>query len=78
MSHIPHDLAEEFPEAAAKIHELKLGNAHFAKIADEYHEVNKGIHRIKAEIETTSDAYAEELKKKRLALKDLVADLLNA
>ncbi|WP_193185136.1 YdcH family protein [Nisaea sediminum] len=78
MSHVLHELAEEFPEAADKIHELKQSNAHFAKLADAYHEVNREIHRIEAEIETTSDAYAEELKKKRLALKDEVAGFLNA
>ncbi|WP_193172312.1 YdcH family protein [Nisaea nitritireducens] len=77
MSHVPHELADEFPNAAEKIHELKLSNAHFAKIADAYHEVNREIHRIEAEIETPSDAYAEELKKKRLALKDEVASFLN-
>ncbi|UUX47984.1 DUF465 domain-containing protein [Nisaea acidiphila] len=78
MSHVPHELAEEFPDAAQKIHELKQSNAHFAKLADEYHEVNREIHRIEAEVETTSDAYAEDLKKKRLALKDEVAGFLSA
>lgn len=77
MSHVPHELAEEFPDAADKIHDLKMNNAHFAKIADEYHEVNREIHRIEAEIETPSDAYAEDLKKRRLALKDEVAGFLN-
>lgn len=78
MSHVPHELADEFPDAAEKIHALKLSNAHFARIADAYHEVNREIHRIEAEIEATSDAYAEELKKKRLTLKDEVAAFLTA
>lgn len=78
MSHVPHELADEFPNAAEKIHELKLSDAHFAKLADAYHEVNREIHRIEAEVEATSDAYAEELKKKRLALKDEVASFLAA
>jgi len=78
MSHVPHELADEFPDAAEKIHELKLNNAHFAKIADAYHEVNREIHRIEAKIEATSDAYAEGLKKKRLALKDEIATFLTA
>ena len=77
MSHVPHELAEEFPNAAEKIRELKLNDAHFAKLADAYHEVNREIHRIEAEVETTSDAYTEELKKKRLSLKDEVAGFLN-
>ncbi|WP_339851855.1 DUF465 domain-containing protein [uncultured Nisaea sp.] len=76
MSHVPHELAEEFPDAAEKIHELKLSDARFARLADAYHEVNREIHRIEAEIETTSDAYTEEQKKKRLALKDELAAFL--
>ena len=76
MSHVPHELTEEFPDAAEKIHELKLSDARFARLADAYHEVNREIHRIEAEIETTSDAYTEEQKKKRLALKDELAAFL--
>tara|TARA_E500000318_G_scaffold57085_1_gene53031 strand:- start:180 stop:416 length:237 start_codon:yes stop_codon:yes gene_type:complete len=76
MSHVPHELAEEFPDAAEKIHELKLSDARFVRLADAYHEVNREIHRIEAEIETTSDAYTEEQKKKRLALKDELAAFL--
>jgi uncharacterized protein len=45
MSHTPHDLHVEFPEHADKLHELKLGNAHFVVLADRYHEVNHAIHR---------------------------------
>lgn len=76
MSHTPHELAEMFPDDAELIHELKLKNAHFAKIATEHHEVNRAIHRIEAEIEPTSDAHAEELKRRRLALQDEVAEML--
>lgn len=76
MSHVPHELSEEFPEAVEKLHDLKVGNAHFAKISDEYHDVNREIHRIEAEVEPTSDEYLEDLKKKRLSLKDQVAEML--
>ena len=76
MTHVPHELAEEFPDAAEKMHALKLNNAHFAKLADAYHEVNREIHRIEAEVEPASDAHVEDLKKKRLALKDEVATFL--
>lgn len=76
MSHTPHELAAEFPDKAAKIHALKLGNAHFARIADEYHDVNREIHRIETDVEPASDDALEELKKRRLWLKDQVASLL--
>ena len=39
MSNTPHELHEEFPEKADKIHELKVSNPHFARLHDEYHEV---------------------------------------
>ena len=65
-----HDLVHELPEFRDKIHELKTSNNHFAKLFDEYHEVDHEVRRIEQEVETPSDEYTEELKKKRLHLKD--------
>lgn len=65
-----HDLIHELPEYREKIHELKVSDNHFAKLFDEYHEVDHEVRRIEQEIETPSDEYTEELKKKRLLLKD--------
>lgn len=65
-----HDLLHELPEFREKIHELKVNNTHFAKLFDEYHEVDQEVRRIEQEVETPSDEYTEELKKKRLHLKD--------
>jgi uncharacterized protein len=78
MSHTPHELNEMFPDKVDAIHRLKLENAHFAKLADQYHEVNRAIHRIETEVEPTSDAHAEELKKQRLALSDEITSMLAA
>ncbi len=78
MAHTPFELADLFPDDAALIHTLKEGNAHFAKLADQHHHVNRAIHRIEAEIEPTSDAHAEDLKKQRLALQDEIAAMLNS
>jgi uncharacterized protein YdcH (DUF465 family) len=63
-------------ELKDKIHELKTTNAHFAKLFDAYHQVDKEVARIEAEVQSTSDAYAEECKKKRLHLKDEIFDML--
>lgn len=76
MSHTPHELHEMFPDKVDAIHRLKLENAHFAKLADQYHEVNRAIHRIESEVEPTSDAHAEELKKQRLVLSDEITSML--
>ena len=78
MSHTPHELTEEFPELAEKIHALKTNDAHFAKLADEYHELNREIHRIETDVEPTSDEHQTELRKKRMALKDEIYALLKA
>lgn len=71
-----HELSEEFPEFKDAIHTLKMSNAHFAKLADEYHKVTREVSRIEQQIENVSDAVAETLKKKRLALKDELFSML--
>lgn len=76
MSHTPHELADEFPNDHALLHDLKLNDAHFRTLAERYHEVNGEIHRIEAEIETPSDEYTETLKKKRLGLLDEISAVI--
>lgn len=73
MSHTPHELAAEFPESAELIHELKGKDGHFARLADEYHDLNRQIHRHESRVEPVSDEVEETLRKKRLALKDQIA-----
>lgn len=73
-----HDLLHELPEYKERIHELKISNNHFAKIFAEYHEVDHEIHRIEEGIETPSDDYIEELKKKRLHMKDELFAIIKA
>lgn len=76
MSHVPHELHEEFPEAAARIHDLKTSNSHFASLAERYHEVNRAIHRMEAEVEPVADETLEDMKKQRLHLKDEIFKML--
>lgn len=76
MSHVQHELADEFPELKDRIHELKMSNAHFARLSDEYHELNREIHRIEAAGVNTSDEEFENLKLVRLRLKDEIYEML--
>ncbi|MFO7919486.1 DUF465 domain-containing protein [Rhodobacteraceae bacterium W635] len=76
MSHTPHELAEEFPDQVGKIHDLKTTDAHFAKLMDEYHEVNRAVHRAETGVEPMEDLAESELRKKRLHLKDEIAAML--
>ena len=78
MSHVPHELHEEFPEAADALHNLKTSDAHFARLAEEYHTINRQVHRIETDVEPASDEVLEDLKKKRLHLKDQIAAMLAA
>ena len=73
----PHDLNHEFPDQQDKIRQLKMHNGHFSKLAETYEKVVKELHRIETQIETPEDMYVEELKKKRLFLKDEIFAMLN-
>lgn len=73
-----HSLALELPEFKDRIHELKIGNLHFAKLFDNYHELDKEINRFETEVQVTSDAHLEELKKQRLHLKDQLYAMLTS
>ncbi|NEX48509.1 YdcH family protein [Pseudotabrizicola algicola] len=73
MSNTPHDLAEEFPGQAEKIHEMKLADAHFAKLLAQYTEVNRAVHRAEARIDALSEEAEAALRRHRLRLKDHIA-----
>lgn len=76
MSHTPHELHEEFPDKAERIHALKLSNAHFARLAEEYHEINRAVHRAETGVEPIDGLAETALRKKRAALKDEIARIL--
>ncbi|MBO9435791.1 YdcH family protein [Ruegeria sp. R13_0] len=70
MSHTPHELAEEFPDKVEVMSQLKQTDAHFARLADEYHEINRRVHRAETNIEPVEELAEGEMRKKRAALKD--------
>ncbi len=71
-----HDLHHEFPEFEKEIRELKMTDAHFANLFQQYHELDHEVHRIEQGVENTSDEYLENQKKQRLLLKDQLFQLL--
>ena len=76
MSHVPHELHDEFPQDVGKLHALKMESPQFAALADRYHLLNREIHRIESGIEAASDERTEALKKERLSMLDQVAKML--
>lgn len=78
MSNVPHELADEFPELKDRIHELKTSNGHFQRLFDEYHEINREVHRAEASGLNITDEHYEDLKRKRMTLKDEIYTMLTA
>jgi uncharacterized protein YdcH (DUF465 family) len=70
------DLAREFPGYRHQIHELKQSSAEFRHLYDEYQALDNEVLRIEQEIETPSDEYVEDLKRRRARLKDQLYGLL--
>lgn len=76
MQHEHHDLIHEFPEYREEIHNLKTTNEYFREIFDAYHKIDKEVYRVENNIEPRSDWALEEIKKRRLALKDELFQIL--
>ena len=71
-----HDLLHELPEYRSLIHDLKLGDRHFSKLFDKYHQLDHEVHRFETGVENCEDAHLDERKKMRLALKDQLLAML--
>lgn len=76
MKNTPHELIDDLPEFAEQIHTLKTSDAHFAKLFEEYHEINRNVHRAETDVEPTSDEHLEEMRKQRMMLKDQLYAML--
>jgi uncharacterized protein YdcH (DUF465 family) len=77
MTHTPHELHEEFPEFVEKISALKVSDAHFARLVEEYHSVNRQVHRAETLVEPLDDLAEMELRKTRARLKDDIYRMLS-
>jgi uncharacterized protein YdcH (DUF465 family) len=71
-----HDLHHEFPQFEERIHELKISDNHFRKLFDEYHQINKDIHRVESS-NIYTDAELNEMRLKRIHLKDELFKMIN-
>ena len=71
-----HDLHHEFPNLTDEIHYLKMNDNHFARLFNEYHQVDQEVNRIEQGVENTSDDYLDGRKKQRLKLKDSLFNML--
>jgi uncharacterized protein YdcH (DUF465 family) len=65
-----HPLLVDFPELKGIILKLRSECGHFRKMYEEYHRIDDHICRIEEELEGASLEELENLKMKRVALKD--------
>ena len=78
MSHTPHEIAAEFPEMAERIGELKRSDPHFARLTEDYQELNRQVYLAQSKVAPTDTFHETELRRKRLALKDAIWKILSA
>ena len=76
MANTPHELAAEFPQYVALMHHLKETDGHFARLFEEYHNVNRALHRAETNIEPTDDFAITGMRKERMRLKDEIYGML--
>lgn len=77
MSHTPHELHEEFPHLVEKMAELRQSDNHFAKLSENYHTINRALHRAETDVEPTSDDNMQNMRRERMGLKDQIAAYLS-
>jgi len=65
-----HDLAHEFPEHVEAMHTLKMNDAHFAKLFEQYHGITNEVEAMERADLPVNDVLIEEMKKQRVSLKD--------
>jgi hypothetical protein len=65
-----HTLLNDLPEHHHTIRHLKMNDNHFAKLFDQYHQLDSEVHQIEEADGPVADEYLESLKFKRLKLKD--------
>jgi uncharacterized protein len=76
MSVEHHDLIHEFPELKDRIHDLKVGDSHFRRLFDEYHELTRSIEKMEDEVTPVATRTEEDAKIQRVRLKDELYRLL--
>ncbi len=72
-----HDLLHEFPEYEGKIAELRENNEVFHNLMDEYDWLDAQIRSLEELSTPIADFHMEEMKKRRLLLKDRLYTILH-
>lgn len=71
-----HPLGRDLPELKEAIHDMKMGDAHFARLMENYEALDKDIVRIEQGVEHLGDLELDGLKMQRVKLKDELHEML--
>ena len=74
--HTPNELTAIFRRDHDLLTSLKTQDAHYVRLAEACHKVNRAVRRHECEAEVVSDDHAEALKKRRLALLDEITTIV--
>ncbi len=72
----PHDVEHEFPEYKDVLHKMKSEDSRLAELVEEYERLNADIVDIEENDKPFQDFEFEEMKKRRLMLKDRIYFIL--
>lgn len=73
-----HDLLHEFPEHAEKISELRESSGEFRKLMEEYNWLDAQIRNLEEHDQPVADVHMDEMKRRRVQLKDSLYDMLQS
>jgi uncharacterized protein YdcH (DUF465 family) len=76
MSIEHHDLLHDLPEYKEAIHELKLKNAHFKKLFNQYHLLTREVENMENNVIPVATEIEEQAKFRRVKLKDELVEML--
>ncbi|NHF72533.1 YdcH family protein [Paracoccus xiamenensis] len=74
----PHAIHEEFPDDAEVIHKLKISDAHFARLLEEYDSLNDEVAAAETFVKPTAEDAETEMRRRRVLLKDQIARAIAA
>ncbi|MFT3849632.1 MAG: DUF465 domain-containing protein [Propionivibrio sp.] len=73
-----HELHREFPEFLDVMQALRNSDSHFSEMFDEYHALTSEVEHLEEEDIPVNDYTIEDMKKKRVKLKDSMYKMLVA
>lgn len=74
----PHSLTRDFPEMQEQMKLLRQNDATFARLIQDYEDLDKRISGVESGTENMDDLQLQALKHERVTMKDTIADKLKA